>query len=107
MAILGGKLYRDFQNRQDETVDIDNQLSRLEDDIRKLKIEFDIFFNGGAKRAPLEARARLDSRIKKIADDRNLSFAQRYFFNTLVARFTSYRELWRRSLRAKGEEFVQ
>ena len=106
MAILGSKLYRDFQNRQDEAIDIDHQLGRLEEDIRKLKIDFDIFFNGSTKRAPLEARARLDSRIKKIADDRNLSFAQRYYFNTLVARFTSYRELWRRSLRAKGEEFV-
>ena len=85
---------------------IDQQLSRLEDDIRKLKIEFDIFFSGSTKRAPLEARARLDSYIKRLADNRNLTYSQRYYFNTLVARFTSYRELWRRNLRAKGEELV-
>lgn len=80
------------------------QLSRMEDDIRKLKIDFDIFFNGATKRPPLEARARLDSFIKRIADNRNLTYAQRYQFNTLVARFTSYRELWRRTLKAKGLE---
>jgi hypothetical protein len=77
----------------------------MEDDIRRLKIDFDIFFNGGSKRPPLEARARLESIIKRIADGRNLTYAQRYHFNMLVARFTSYRELWRRMLKAKiGEE---
>jgi len=106
MAIIGNKLYRNAQSKNDETVEIDQQLSRLEDDIRKLKIDFDIYFNGAVKRAPLEARARLDSYIKRLADNRNLSFSQRYHFNMLVARFTSYRELWRRTLRAKGDELV-
>ena len=106
MAIIGNKLYRNVQSKQEATADIEQQLSRLEDDIRKLKIDFDIYFNGSTKRPPLEARARLDSNIKRIADNRNLSYAQRYYFNTLVARFTSFRELWRRNLKAKGEEFA-
>ena len=87
-------------------MELDRQLSRLEDDIRKLKIDFDIYFNGTAKRPPLEARARLDAQLKRIADNRNLTYAQRYYFNSLASRFTSYRELWRRSLKAKGEELV-
>ena len=29
----------------------DEQLTRLEDDIRRLRIEFDIFFNGGVEAA--------------------------------------------------------
>jgi len=106
MAITGNRHYRENQARQDEVSDVDQQLSRIEDDIRKLKIDFDIFFNGATKRPPLEARARLESVIKRIADNRNLTFAQRYQFNMLVARFTSYRELWRRTLRAKGDELV-
>ena len=84
----------------------DEQLTRLEDDIRRLRVEFDIFFNGATKRPPLEARARLESFIKRIADNRNLTYAQRYHFNTLVARFTAYRELWRRNLKARGDELV-
>ena len=106
MAIIGNKLYRNVHTKQEESADIDQQLSRMEDDIRKLKIDFDIFFNGATKRPPLEARARLESYIKRIADNRNLSYAQRYYFNTLVSRFTSYRELWRRTLKAKGEELA-
>jgi hypothetical protein len=104
MALIGNKLYRNLQSKQDETAEIDQHLVRLEDDIRKLKIDFDIFFNGGTKRPPLESRARLEANVKRIADDRNLSYAQRYHFNSLVARFTSYRELWRRTLKTRGEE---
>lgn len=104
MATLGNRLYREANSKQEEAAEIDQQLARMEEDIRKLKIEFDIYFNGSTKRPPLEARARLDSMIKRIADNRSLSYAQRYYFNTLVARFTSYRELWRRTLKAKGLE---
>ena len=106
MAILGDKLYRQTNTKHEETAQIDQQLMRLEEEIRKLKIDFDIYFNGAAKRPPLEARARLESNLKRIADDRNLSYAQRYQFNALVSRFTSYRELWRRMLKKRGEEIA-
>ena len=104
MAFVGNKLYRALQSKQDEAAEIDQQLGRLEEDIRKLKIEFDIYFNGGAKRPPLESRARLDANVKRISDNRNLTYAQRYHFNSLVSRFTSYRELWRRTLKSRGDE---
>ena len=106
MRPIGNKLYRQTASRAELSASVDQEIVRLEDAIRKLKIDFDIFFNGATKRPPLEARARLESVIKRIADNRNLTFAQRYQFNMLVARFTSYRELWRRTLRAKGDELV-
>lgn len=106
MAGIANKLYGSLHTKGEETVDIDQQLSRMDDEIRRLKIEFDIFFNGATKRPPLEARARLESFIKRVADNRNLTYAQRYHFNMLVARFTSYRELWRRNLKARGDELV-
>jgi len=102
---IGNKLYQNSKSKQDQ-IETDQKLSRLEDDIRKLKIDFDIYFNGATKRAPLEARARLEASIKRMSDNRNMTFAQRYYLNTLVGRFTSYRELWRRTLRAKGEEMT-
>jgi hypothetical protein len=106
MAIKTSENENRFQTKVDDAHDLDIQLRRMEDDVRKLKIDFDIYFNGGSKRPPLEARARLDSLIKRVSDNRNLTFAQRYLFNMLVARFVSYRELWRRQLKAKGEELI-
>ena len=99
-------LYRQTPSRLEEAAAIEKQLGKLEDDVRRLKIEFDIFFNGAVKRPPLEARARLESQIKRLSDNRALTYAQRYKLTALVSRFTSYRELWRRTLRAKGEEMI-
>ncbi len=106
MAIIGNRLYRQTNTKLEEAASIDQQVARIEDDIRKLKIDFDIYFNGGAKRPPLEARARLEANLKRLADDRGLSYAQRYQFNMMVSRFTSYRELWRRLLKKRGEEIA-
>ena len=106
MAAIGNKLYRQGPSRLEEAAALDKQISRLEDDIRKLKIDFDIYFNGAVKRPPLEMRARVEANIKRVSDNRGLSYAQRYQLNSLVARFTSYRELWRRALRARGEELL-
>lgn len=106
MAAIGNSLYRNVLAKQEAAADIDQQLVRLEEDIRKLKIDFDIYFNGATKRPPLEARARIDAFIRRISDNRTLTYQQRFQLNTLVSRFTSYRELWRRSLKAKGEELV-
>ena len=103
---MGNSLYRNVQAKQDATAEIDQQLVRLEEDIRKLKIDFDIYFNGATKRPPLEARARIDAFIRRVSDNRTLTYQQRFLLNSLVSRFTSYRELWRRSLKAKGEELA-
>ncbi|HEX8734562.1 MAG TPA: hypothetical protein VF721_04515 [Pyrinomonadaceae bacterium] len=103
MAFTIDKLSKQGQAKIDEATALEQQMVRLEEDIRRLKIDFDIFFNGGTKRAPHEARGRVEATIKRIADDRNLTYAQRYHFNTLVARFTSYRELWRRMLKQRNE----
>ena len=93
-------------SRAEEAASVDKQLAKLEDDIRKLKIDFDIYFSGAVKRPPLESRARLESFLKRVMDNRSLAYSQRYQLNGLVARYTSYRELWRRTLRARGEELV-
>lgn len=106
MRPIGNKLYRQVPSRLEEAAAIDKQIAKIEDDVRKLKIDFDIYFNGSAKRPPLEARARVDAFIKRIADNRGLSYAQRYQLNSLVSRYTSYRELWRRTMRARGEELI-
>ena len=98
--------YGTGRKQAEDAVSFDKQLVRLEDDIRKLKIEFDIYFSGTSKRPPLEGRARLEAFIRRVSDSRTITYAQRYQLSMLVSRYTSYRELWRRTLRSKGEELV-
>ena len=82
---------------------VDEQLSRLEEDIRRLKVEFDIYFNGASKRPPYDTKGRVDTLIKRIGDDRALTFAQRYRYNSLAARYSSFRDMWRRTMQGREE----
>jgi hypothetical protein len=82
---------------------VDEQLKRLDEDIRRLKIEFDIYFNGAAKRPPYDTKSRVETIFKRLGDDRSLSYAQRYLLNSLTARYTSFRELWRRTMQGREE----
>ena len=88
---------------EDNQPTVDEQLKRLEEDIRRLKIEFDIYFNGAAKRPPYDTKSRVETLLKRLGDDRTLTFAQRYLFNSLTARYTSFRELWRRTMQGREE----
>lgn len=81
----------------------DEQLTRLEDDIRKLRIEFDIFFNGASKRPPYDTKGRVETLLKRLGDDRTLTFAQRYRYNSLAARYNAFRDLWRRTMQGREE----
>jgi len=82
---------------------VEEQLMRIEDDIRRLKVEFDIYFNGGLKRPPYDTKLRLESHLKRLGDDRTLNFAQRYHYNTLATRYNSFNQLWRRTLQDREE----
>ena len=82
---------------------VDEQLTRLEEDIRRLKVEFDIYFNGASKRPPYDTKGRVETLMKRLGDDRTLSFAQRYRFNTLTSRYTAFRDLWRRTMQGREE----
>ena len=82
---------------------IDEQLKRLEEDVRRLKIEFDIYFNGGTKRPPQETKGRVETLIKRLGDERRLTFSQRFYYNTIVARYVAFKELWRRTMQNREE----
>ena len=106
MAFTRNSFDRKATSSREKSVELDKQLSKIEDDIRKLKIDFDIYFNGSTKRPPFEARGRLEATMKRIADNRNMTYPQRYFYSSLMSTYTSYRELWRRTLRARGEDLI-
>ena len=84
-------------------MDVDQELTNLEDGIRRLKIEYEIFFNGGSPKIPFDLRWRVEAIIKKYGDFGKMTFAQRFRYNTLVAKFHSYSDLWRRMIKSKEE----
>src|SRR6266404_3260784 len=82
---------------------LDQELDKLEYEIRRLKVEYDIYFNGATTRPPLETRGRVETAIKRFYDARGISFGQRFRYNSLVARYNVMRELWRRQSQDREE----
>jgi hypothetical protein len=110
LAQSNNKLFRSqlrSKNKSKLVIDyeptLDEQLSRLEEDIRRLKIEFDMFFNGAAKRPPYDTKGRVETLIKRLGDDRTLSYAQRYRYTSLASRYNAFRDLWRRTMQGREE----
>ena len=82
---------------------VEDHLARLEEDIRRLKIEYDVYFNGASKRPPYDTKLRVESQLKRLSDDRSLTFAQRFHYNSLATRYNAFREIWRRTMKGREE----
>jgi hypothetical protein len=79
----------------------DDDLTNLEDWVRRLKIEYQIFFAGNRKKPPDDLKMRVEKLIKNLSESSDLTHAQRFRFNTLITRFYVYRDLWRRTMQTK------
>jgi len=74
----------------------DEDLTNLDEWIRRLKIEYHIFFNGHRAKPPDDLKFRVERLLKKLSECSDLSSAQRFRYSTLVTRYYVYRDLWRR-----------
>jgi hypothetical protein len=85
-------------------VTFDEELTRLEDDIRRLKIEYEVYFNGSSDRPPRDLVFRVETFIKRhTADQSELNFGQRYKLNTLAQKYAVQNALWKRRVMEKEE----
>jgi hypothetical protein len=83
---------------------VEEELDRLEESIRRLKIEYESFFGGGSPRPPSDGVFRVETTIKKYhSAPGELNFAQGFRFNQLAQRYALYNALWRRKLREREE----
>ncbi len=84
---------------------VDEELNILEETVRRLKIEYDIYFGGGSKKPPSDTEWRAQSILKKYSDSGKLNYAQRFKFNTIMQRYALYSDLWRQKMKIKEEGY--
>ena len=83
---------------------VDEELDRLEDDLRRLKIEYEVYFNGSSERPPRDRVFRVEIVIKRYTSDQSeLNFSQRFKLNTLAQKYSVQNALWKRRLIEKEE----
>jgi len=83
----------------------DEELNLLEDNIRKLKVDYDVYFAGGVKKPPDDVEWRIRNVIKKYSDARALNLQQQFRYNTLAQKYAVFSDLWRRKLKIKEEGY--
>src|SRR5580704_14471180 len=81
---------------------VDEDLSQVEKDIRRLKIEYEQFFGGGRPRPPADTQWRLENLMRRYNErGGELSFAQRFRFNNLSQTYAKYVDMWRKKTMQK------
>jgi len=81
----------------------DDELDRLEEDIRRLKNQYDQFFTGIIKVPPTFARHQVESYIHEMNKQKMRDNTRRFRFNTILSRYNQYREMWARKMREREE----
>src|SRR5436853_2605533 len=81
----------------------DEELDKLEEDIRKLKNKYDMFFAGIIKMPPTFERHGLEVSIFELGKQKMRENARRFRYQQLLSRYNQYRELWGRKMREREE----
>lgn len=77
------------------------QLQVLEQDIKKLEIEYQNFFLGRTPKLPWETRSRIENTIKQYDRLQIQNTAERFRFQGLQMKFSAFCELWERNLKQR------
>ncbi len=83
------------------TSEFDRQLRELEAEIKKLEVEYNLFFAGRLPKLPWETRSRVEALVKRYDRLQIQNTAERFRFQGLQSRFSAFCDLWERSLKAR------
>lgn len=81
----------------------DDELDRLEEDIRKVKNKYDQFFSGIQKVPPMQDRRNVEVFIHEMNKQKMRDNTRRFRFSQLTTRYNQYREMWARKMREREE----
>ena len=87
------------------TVTVDEELTVLDTQLRRLKIEYEIYFSNPSKKPPTDIEWKVLSLLRKFSDSGRMGFSQRYRYNEMAQRYAIYSDLWRKKSRIREEGY--
>ncbi len=82
---------------------LEEDLERIDEGIFKLQKEWERFFSGQERKAPYEAKQRLDRLVRKYVGVEIRNNVERFRFQSLTAKYNTLSDMWNRKLRAIEE----
>ena len=89
----------------EKPVTTDEELNVLDSQLRRLKIEYEIFFSNPQKRPPTDIEWKVLALLRKFSDGGRMNFSQRYRYNEMAQRYAVYSDLWRKKSRIREEGY--
>jgi hypothetical protein len=86
-------------------VTTDEELTVLDTQLRRLKIEYEIYFSNPTKKPPTDVEWKVLAMLRKFSDGGRMNFSQRYRYNELAQRYAIYSDLWRKKSRIREEGY--
>src|ERR1043165_6057068 len=87
------------------SVTTDEELNVLDAQLRRLKIEYEIFFSNPQKRPPTDIEWKVLALLRKFSDGGRMNFSQRYRYNEMAQRYAIYSDLGRKKARIREEGY--
>jgi hypothetical protein len=79
--------------------EIEELLQELDQMLARLRLEYEQYFAGAARREPQALRGKVQKVITRFLNEPPRNSGQKFRFNTLNSRFQIYRQLWGRTMR--------
>lgn len=83
----------------------DEELGVLDTQLRRLKIEYEIYFSNPSKKPPTDIEWKVLALLRKFSDGGRMNFSQRYRYNEMAQRYAIYSDLWRKKSRIREEGY--
>ena len=82
---------------------LEEDLEKIDEGIFRLQKEWERFFSGQERKAPFEAKQRLDRLVRRYVGVEIRNNVERFRFQSLTAKYNTLSDLWNRKLRAIEE----
>ncbi len=83
----------------------DEELNVLDTQLRRLKIEYEIYFSNPTKKPPTDIEWKVLALLHKFSDGGRMNFSQRFRYNEMAQRYAIYSDLWRKKSRIREEGY--
>ena len=84
----------------------DEELNLLNSQLRRLKIEYEIYFSNPSKKPPADVEWKVLAMLRKFSDGGGkMNFNQRFRYNEMAQRYAIYSDLWRKKSRIREEGY--
>jgi len=81
----------------------EEELKQIDFEIKRLKVQYDLYFSGASPRPPHDQRDALARQLRRFQGVSMTNMSERFLYNSVVNKFNTFQELWIKMTRIKEE----